>query len=275
MPFSTENHPTLTVTHYLGKPLTYVFGSNLRGTHGTGAALHARRWFNAKNSEGHGFTGQAYALPTKQTPAATDTLPLTTVLDNIERFKADAAGRPNDYFQVTRVGCGFGGLGEFEEQIRDAFLDAPANCLLPGIWESYRQPGLTRLIVAGSREVTDYNGLAHWLDRLLEARSPELVMILNGMAPGVDRMGGRYATQRGYSQTHMRALWDLQKKQAGHLRNMQMGWYGTHLAAAWDGVSDGTKDMIDIADREGLTRRMRIFPVANPKPLPQPSLFPS
>lgn len=43
----------------------FVFGSNLSGKHGKGAALTAKRFFGAANGVGEGLTGQAYALPTK------------------------------------------------------------------------------------------------------------------------------------------------------------------------------------------------------------------
>jgi len=248
---------TATVTHFQGAPLTFVFGSNLGGCHGAGAALQAKRLFGAKYGEGEGLTGNAYALPTKATPAMTDTLSLTTVLANIDTFKQFAHDTPSRLFQVTRIGCGLAGLGEFESMIRDAFLDAPDNCLLPGVWEAHRQPGITRLIVAGSRGVTDYAALFHRLDGLLAHRDPQLTTIVSGTARGVDQMGEQYARDRGLALWQMPAEWKAYGKVAGYWRNQQMAWFGTHLAAMWDGVSPGTKAMIEIAQKESLHVRVK------------------
>ena len=43
----------------------FVFGSNLAGRHGKGAALHARSYYGAKYGVGEGRTGKSYAVPTK------------------------------------------------------------------------------------------------------------------------------------------------------------------------------------------------------------------
>jgi hypothetical protein len=257
---------TASVTHFQGQPLTFVFGSNLSGCHGAGAALHAKRAFGAQYRVGEGLTGQAYALPTKATPAVDDTLPLTDVLARIETFKQVAATTPDRVYQVTRVGCGLAGLGEFEDIIRDAFMDAPSNCLLPGIWEAHRELGLTRLIVAGSRGVNDYGKLRNWLDTLLAHRDPEKVFIISGTASGVDQLGEQYAHDRGLALWRMPALWKTQGKAAGYLRNQQMAWFGTHLAALWDGESPGTRAMIRIATKDGLSVRVKHL---------QPEAFPS
>jgi hypothetical protein len=43
----------------------FVFGSNLKGVHGKGAALHAKEKHGARYGVGSGPTGTAYAIPTK------------------------------------------------------------------------------------------------------------------------------------------------------------------------------------------------------------------
>ena len=47
------------------KPWIFVFGSNLAGRHGKGAALFARQERGAIYGVGQGRTGNAYAIPTK------------------------------------------------------------------------------------------------------------------------------------------------------------------------------------------------------------------
>lgn len=46
----------------------FVFGSNLAGRHGKGAALSALHYHGAEYGVGIGRTGQAYAIPTKRKP---------------------------------------------------------------------------------------------------------------------------------------------------------------------------------------------------------------
>lgn len=250
-------HRTMTTTQCRGRPLTFVFGSNRGGTHGAGAARHAKRFFGAVHGTGEGLMGQCYALPTKSTPSRYDTLPLSEVLAHVATFKQVARDNPDRLFQVTRVGCGLARLAEYEDTIRDAFLDAPANCVLPGVWEQVRQPGMVRLVVAGSRNVMDYEALSRWLDILLAQRDPANVSIVSGTAPGVDRMGEAYAESRGLPVWQMPALWKEQGKAAGFIRNQQMSWFGTHLAAMWDGQSPGTRGMIDLATRDTLAVRVK------------------
>jgi len=43
----------------------FVFGSNLAGRHGKGAALTAQRHYGAEHGFGHGHHGMSYAIPTK------------------------------------------------------------------------------------------------------------------------------------------------------------------------------------------------------------------
>lgn len=226
----------------------FVFGSNLQGRHGKGAAREARLWYDAQPGAGDGPTGQSYALPTKDAHLAP--LPLQEILGHIEAFLSHARQHPETFFRVTRIGCGLAGHGNQEALIREAFLAAPGNVLLPGTWEALRQPGLTRLIVAGSRTFTDYDRMAHKLDHLLQHRRN--IEIVSGGARGADLLGERYAVERGMALRRMPADWNRQDKAAGHIRNQRMSWYGTHLAAFWDGQSRGTAGMIELATQDQL-----------------------
>ena len=50
--------------------MIFVFGSNLRGIHGKGAALHAKQKHGAVQGVGEGLRGNSYALPTKKRPTS-------------------------------------------------------------------------------------------------------------------------------------------------------------------------------------------------------------
>jgi hypothetical protein len=101
------------------------------------------------------------------------------------------------------------------------------------------------IIVAGSREFTDYPFLETELDKILIERPIEIV---SGGARGVDRMGERYAKAKGYRVKLFPADWDHFGKSAGYRRNKQMAEYADGLVAFWDYESKGTKHMINLAE---------------------------
>lgn len=109
--------------------MIFVFGSNLGGRHGKGAALTALRQHGAEYGIGEGPTGQAYALPT--CGYRFEPLLLDRIQEAVGRFITFAADVPND-FQVTRVGCGLGGY--VDEDIAPMFREAPNNCLFDLQW---------------------------------------------------------------------------------------------------------------------------------------------
>lgn len=105
----------------------FVFGSNLAGRHGKGAALEARKHYGAVYGQGEGLQGQSYAIPTKDGDLLT--LPLPVIRESVTRFKTFAASRPDLTFQVTAIGCGLAGYTPGD--IAPMFAGAPANCMLP------------------------------------------------------------------------------------------------------------------------------------------------
>lgn len=111
----------------------FVFGSNLAGRHGKGAALTARQQHGAIYGQGTGRQGNSYAIPTKDRQLVT--LPLETISGHIRHFIAYAAAHRDDTFIVTRVGCGLAGYSD--DDIAPYFQDAPRNCILPDGWRNY------------------------------------------------------------------------------------------------------------------------------------------
>lgn len=105
----------------------FVFGSNLAGRHGKGAALYALRWRGAVYGVGEGRTGNSYALPTKG--HRLQALPFNRIAQHAERFLTYARQHGDEQFQLTAVGCGLAGF--HPEQIAPLFERAPANVLLP------------------------------------------------------------------------------------------------------------------------------------------------
>lgn len=102
----------------------FVFGSNLKGMHGGGAAYVAYKKFGAEWGVGVGLTGQTYAIPTMQGG-------VETIKPYVDDFIEFAAEHPELTFLVTRIGCGIAGFTDRE--IAPLFaeaLDAP-NVVLP------------------------------------------------------------------------------------------------------------------------------------------------
>lgn len=81
----------------------FVFGSNLAGAHGGGAARAARLYFGAVWGQGVGLQGQSYAIPTMQGGPE-------TIKPYVDEFVEFARQHPQLTFLVTRIGCGIAGF---------------------------------------------------------------------------------------------------------------------------------------------------------------------
>lgn len=110
--------------------MIFVFGSNLAGRHGKGAALTAKKTYGAVHGVGRGPTGQAYAIPTKD--AKLHVLPLNQIELYVKEFCDYARQHPGVRFKVTRIGCGLAGYSE--DQIKGMFAGSPENCIMPEGW---------------------------------------------------------------------------------------------------------------------------------------------
>lgn len=117
----------------LTQPHIWVFGSNLQGMHGRGAALIAAAHFDAERGVGKGRTGNAYAIPTKATPRKSLTLP--EIQPHVDEFLNYARKHQELKFWVTRVGCILAGYSD--DQIAPMFRYAPDNCNFARDWKVY------------------------------------------------------------------------------------------------------------------------------------------
>lgn len=111
----------------------FVFGSNLAGLHGAGAARIAERRYGAKRGCGAGLWGSSYALPTKDKRLSS--LPLEIVAAFVKSFLHVARENPVLRFKVTRVGCGLAGFRD--EEIAPLFAGAPGNCAFDEAWRPW------------------------------------------------------------------------------------------------------------------------------------------
>lgn len=106
----------------------FVFGSNLAGRHGKGAALEARKKHGAVTGCGVGIQGFSYAIPTKG--RALEVLSLEQIRYYVAQFVAFATTHPQLTFRMTPIGCGLAGYSP--KQIAPMFHGAPANVIMPG-----------------------------------------------------------------------------------------------------------------------------------------------
>lgn len=102
----------------------FVFGSNIRGMHGGGAARIAHMKFGAEWGVGEGLTGQCYALPTMEGG-------VDYIAGKVQNFIKCAKDHPELKFYVTKIACGIAGFSI--EEIGPLFADAieMENVILP------------------------------------------------------------------------------------------------------------------------------------------------
>ena len=99
----------------LEKNEIFVFGSNLAGAHGGGAARIALDKFGAVWGQGVGLQGQSYGIPTMQGG-------VETIKPYVDEFIDFAKAHPEYKFLVTRIGCGIAGFTD--DEIAPLFLNA-------------------------------------------------------------------------------------------------------------------------------------------------------
>lgn len=107
--------------------MIFVFGSNLAGRHGKGAALYARQHCGAIYGQGIGLQGNSYAIPTKDENIKT--LPLSEIEKYVDQFNNFARDNKDMKFKLTPIGCGLAGYTPSD--IAPLFENAPSNVILP------------------------------------------------------------------------------------------------------------------------------------------------
>lgn len=107
-----------------------------------------------------------------------------------------------------------------------------------------------RVIIAGSRSFNDYALLVNTCDSILDA--VDGIKIVSGTANGADKLGEKYALEKGHQIKRFPADWAKNGKSAGYIRNEEMAKYADMLIAFWDDKSRGTMHMINLAKKYNL-----------------------
>ncbi|MCS3283899.1 hypothetical protein NXV73_17570 [Bacteroides salyersiae] len=118
----------------------FVFGSNLQGYHGGGAARLAMNQWGAVWGQGTGLQGQTYAIPTMQGG-------IGTIRPYIDQFIKFAQNDPERTFLVTEIGCGIAGFrpADIAPLFKNA-INIPNIWLPQRFWEILREEEVQDLI---------------------------------------------------------------------------------------------------------------------------------
>lgn len=107
----------------------FVFGSNLEGAHGGGAARIAHDKFGAIWGQGVGLQGNSYGIPTMHGG-------IEEIRPYVEEFIDFAIANPHLSFLVTRIGCGIAGFNDAEmAPLFQRALSVENICLPERFWE--------------------------------------------------------------------------------------------------------------------------------------------
>lgn len=148
----------------LGRRDIFVFGSNLAGHHGGGAARVAFNRFGAVWGQGEGLQGNSYAIPTMQGG-------IETIKPYVDRFIEFAKYEKALTFYVTKIGCGIAGfkLSEIAPLFKDALV--VSNIRLPK--EFVELIGKNDDEVQRTDLLTHYHGVTRTFADLVTARNKE------------------------------------------------------------------------------------------------------
>ncbi len=104
-----------------------------------------------------------------------------------------------------------------------------------------------RVVISGCRDFYDYATAKEFIDFCIsDLKEIYNIVIISGGARGADMLGERYAKEEGFALERYPAEWEKFGKIAGPIRNSQMAKLGDFFICFWDGVSPGTKNMIDL-----------------------------
>lgn len=118
--------------------MVFVFGSNLSGHHGAGAARDAYLQHGAIRGHAQGLQGESYAIPTKDI-SMRHTLPLDVIYEAVQKFCDFTKQHPELSFQVTRIGCGLAGLQN--SQVSHMFIRSNLdNTFFDSAWYTWLGP---------------------------------------------------------------------------------------------------------------------------------------
>lgn len=115
-----------------------------------------------------------------------------------------------------------------------------------------------KLIIAGSRDFHNFELLEKEVLYFIKhyRKENEIIEIISGNARGADKLGEQFARKYNLKTYLMPADWKTYGKSAGYKRNQDMAAIATHCIIFWNGISPGSKNMFDIADKKNLITKV-------------------
>lgn len=106
-----------------------------------------------------------------------------------------------------------------------------------------------RIAIVGSRDFENYDLLKQKVEELMPKKNYDFI-IVSGGAKGTDTLAERFAEEKGYKKEIHYAKWHLHGPCAGYLRNHAVVNDADMVIAFWNGISKGTRHVINIAKRD-------------------------
>jgi hypothetical protein len=102
-----------------------------------------------------------------------------------------------------------------------------------------------KVAVIGSRSFNDYERLKDTLSKI------DVSLLVSGGANGADKLGEQYANENNIPTKIFLPDWEKHGKAAGFLRNTDIINEADLVVAFWDQQSNGTRDSIQKAEKQG------------------------
>jgi hypothetical protein len=99
-----------------------------------------------------------------------------------------------------------------------------------------------KIVIAGSRSIINYDLLEFAIYR---SKFVNITEVISGKASGVDFLGEQWARKNNIPIIEFPAKWNLLGKRAGYERNKEMAQYCDGAIILWNGISNGTKNMVE------------------------------
>lgn len=116
----------------LDNAIVFVFGSNLAGRHGMGAAKEAHLIHGAIYGKGNGFAGYSYAIPTKDENLKP--LSLIVIKGFVDEFLFWNKANPDKPVYLTAIATG---LSEYPHEAIAPLFNGVKNAWIPESWRKY------------------------------------------------------------------------------------------------------------------------------------------
>lgn len=111
-----------------------------------------------------------------------------------------------------------------------------------------------KLLLAGGREFYDYDMFRYKVDFLTQNKTN--IEIISGGAMGADTLAEKYAKEKGYPLTVIKADWNTHAKAAGAIRNAELVKLANAAIYFWDGTSRGTLDCMKKAKAKDIPMKV-------------------